>query len=60
MQSALALKIGAKSLHPICKSIITDFMFEITSQQGVKKLTLDKMYAREKIGRANLTMLQVA
>lgn len=60
MQSALALKLGAKSLHPICESIITYFMFDIPSQKGVKKVTLDKMYAGEKIGRANLTMLQVA
>ena len=60
VQRALDLKLGARGLRTICEVIITDSMFEIPSQNKVKKLVLNKAYVMEKLSKSKLAMLKVA
>ena len=52
VDQALLYGLGARGLRSICESIITDAMFEMPSQTGVKELTVSLEYAREKFGKA--------
>jgi ATP-dependent Clp protease ATP-binding subunit ClpX len=58
VDQALLYGLGARGLRSICESIITDAMFEIPSQVGVKELTVSLEYAREKFGKASSFQLR--
>jgi ATP-dependent Clp protease ATP-binding subunit ClpX len=58
VDQALTYGLGARGLRSICESIITDAMFEIPSQVGVKELTVSLEYAREKFGKASSFQLR--
>ncbi|QKZ14432.1 ATP-dependent Clp protease ATP-binding subunit ClpX [Spirosoma sp. KUDC1026] len=58
VDQALLYGLGARGLRSICESIITDAMFEIPSQAGVKELTVSLEYAREKFGKASSFQLR--
>jgi ATP-dependent Clp protease ATP-binding subunit ClpX len=58
VDQALQYGLGARGLRSICESIITDAMFELPSQQGVKELTVSLEYAREKFGKASTYQLR--
>lgn len=51
VDQALQYGLGARGLRSICESIITDAMFEVPSQSGIKDLTISLEYAREKFGK---------
>lgn len=57
---ALEYKLGARGLRSICEAILTDAMYESSSQKQQKKLIVDRAYAEEKLGRSNLSFLKVA
>ncbi|WP_461138975.1 ATP-dependent Clp protease ATP-binding subunit ClpX [Spirosoma pomorum] len=58
VDQALSYGLGARGLRSICESIITDAMFEIPSQVGVKELVVSLEYAREKFGKASSFQLR--
>jgi ATP-dependent Clp protease ATP-binding subunit ClpX len=53
VDQALLYGLGARGLRSICESIVTDAMFEIPSQVGVKELVVSLEYAREKFGKSS-------
>ena len=53
VDQALQYGLGARGLRSICESIITDAMFEMPSQTGIKELTISLEYAQEKFGKAS-------
>jgi ATP-dependent Clp protease ATP-binding subunit ClpX len=58
VDQALSYGLGARGLRSICESIVTDAMFEIPSQVGVKELVVSLEYAREKFGKASSFQLR--
>lgn len=56
---ALEYKLGARGLRSICEYILTDAMFELPGS-GVKELTVDLDYAKQKIDKSKLNLLKVA
>ncbi|QMW00168.1 ATP-dependent Clp protease ATP-binding subunit ClpX [Spirosoma foliorum] len=58
VDQALLYGLGARGLRSICESIITDAMFEMPSQTGVKELTISLEYAREKFGKVSTYQLR--
>ena len=59
VDKAVEYKLGARGLRSIVETIITDTMFEIPSRNvGRFVVTLD--YAKEQMGKANLSRLQMA
>lgn len=60
VDQALQYGLGARGLRSICESIITDAMFEMPSQPGVKELTITADYAREKFGETATYQLRSA
>ena len=59
-EKALDYKIGARGLRSICEAIMTDAMFEMPSQEGVKEFILTKEYAAEKLDQSRLGKLREA
>lgn len=51
-QKAMDYGLGARGLRSICEAIMTDAMFEIPSNKKIKKLSIDKAYAKEKIDKS--------
>jgi ATP-dependent Clp protease ATP-binding subunit ClpX len=51
VDQAMEYKLGARGLRSICEAIITDAMFELPSQKGVKEFKITLPYAREKFER---------
>ena len=45
---AVEFKLGARGLRSICEAIINDAMFELPSEKGTDKLTINRAYAEEK------------
>ncbi|SMD37174.1 ATP-dependent Clp protease ATP-binding subunit ClpX [Reichenbachiella faecimaris] len=60
VDKALEFKLGARGLRSICEAIINDAMFELPSQNEVKKLVITKAYAEEKFEKSKLNKLRVA
>lgn len=58
VDQAMQYNLGARGLRSICESIITDAMFEMPSQVGVKELTITHQYALEKFGKSTLHVLK--
>ncbi len=57
---ALEYNLGARGLRSICEAIMTDAMFEIPSQTGLKTFEIDLRYAKEKLNKSKLSQLKVA
>ncbi len=51
VDQAMEYKLGARGLRSICEAIITDAMFELPSQKGVREFIITLPYAREKFER---------
>lgn len=60
VDQAVDFNLGARGLRSICEAIITDAMFEIPSDDSVKKLVIDGKYAEEKFNKSKFKRLQVA
>lgn len=59
VDKAIEYKLGARGLRSIVETIMNDVMFEIPSQQTERfVLTLD--YAKQQMGKANVSRLQMA
>lgn len=58
VDQAMQYNLGARGLRSICESIITDAMFEMPSQVGVKELVITQQYALEKFGKSTLHVLK--
>jgi ATP-dependent Clp protease ATP-binding subunit ClpX len=58
VDQALQYGLGARGLRSICESIITDAMFELPSQTGIKELVVSLEYAREKFGKSTTYQLR--
>ncbi|MDG5799574.1 ATP-dependent Clp protease ATP-binding subunit ClpX [Marinilabiliaceae bacterium ANBcel2] len=57
VNKAVEFKLGARGLRSICETIMMDFMYEMPGKkEGKLEVTLD--YAREKIERTNISLLQ--
>ena len=58
VEQAMTYKLGARGLRSICEAIMTDAMFDLPSQEGVKEFTLTLDYAREKFEHSSLFILK--
>ncbi len=53
-------RLGARGLRSICEGIMTDAMFEMPSEEGVKELVIDEDYARSKFEQTAVKQLRAA
>ncbi|WP_324676805.1 ATP-dependent Clp protease ATP-binding subunit ClpX [Hymenobacter sp. GOD-10R] len=53
-------RLGARGLRSICESIMTDAMFEMPSEAGVKEFAIDLDYAQSKFEKSPLKQLRAA
>ncbi|AII53109.1 ATPase AAA [Hymenobacter sp. APR13] len=53
-------RLGARGLRSICEGIMTDAMFDMPSEEGVKELVIDEDYARSKFEQTALKQLRAA
>lgn len=60
VEKAVEFKLGARGLRSICEAIMTDAMFELPSDETVKKFSISKSYAREKFEKSKFKKLKVA
>lgn len=60
VDKAMEFGLGARGLRSICEAILTDAMFELPSEENVKKFKLDLKYAEEKLTKSKLSKLRVA
>jgi len=60
VEKAAEYKLGARGLRSICEGIMTEAMFELPSQEGVKELVIDLDYARTQFEKTSLKQLRVA
>lgn len=60
VDKAVEYKLGARGLRSICEAILTDAMFEIPSNEEIKKLKITEAYAKGKFDKSKLNKLRVA
>ncbi len=60
VEKSFEFKLGARGLRAILEAILTDDMYEVPSRKGVKEITFDLDYARNKLDKAGLAKLKVA
>jgi ATP-dependent Clp protease ATP-binding subunit ClpX len=60
VEKAVEYNLGARGLRSICEAIITDAMYELPSDNSIKKLVIDGDYARSKFDKSKFKRLQVA
>ncbi|SHK98503.1 ATP-dependent Clp protease ATP-binding subunit ClpX [Hymenobacter psychrotolerans DSM 18569] len=53
-------RLGARGLRSICEGIMTDAMFDMPSEEGVKELVIDEEYARSKFEQTAMKQLRAA
>lgn len=60
VEKALEYQLGARGLRSIFEAIVTDAMFEIPSDDTIKKLVITKSYAKERFEKSKINKLKVA
>ncbi|AJH13783.1 ATP-dependent Clp protease ATP-binding subunit ClpX [Myroides profundi] len=60
VDKALEYKLGARGLRSLCEAILTDAMYELPSQDGIKELNVDKDYTAQALNKNLLQRLEVA
>ncbi len=60
VEKALEFKLGARGLRSICETLMTDVMYELPSQKGIKEFVLSLAYVQEKIDKKIMKRLRVA
>ncbi|RIW13746.1 ATP-dependent Clp protease ATP-binding subunit ClpX [Algoriphagus lacus] len=60
VEKALEYNLGARGLRSICEAIITDAMYEVPSDDTIKELVIDEVYARSQFDKSKFKRLQVA
>jgi ATP-dependent Clp protease ATP-binding subunit ClpX len=53
-------KLGARGLRSICEAIMTDAMFDMPSQEGLKHFVVTEEYCKEKLRHEIMNKLKVA
>jgi len=59
-EKAMEYKLGARGLRSILEAILTDAMFDLPSQTGVKEFVVDRAYVDEKLKTSSITKLRAA
>jgi ATP-dependent Clp protease ATP-binding subunit ClpX len=57
VEQAMKYKLGARGLRSICEAVMTDAMFELPSEKGVKDFEITKIYAQEKFEKTTFHTL---
>lgn len=60
VDKAVEYNLGARGLRSICEAIITDAMYELPSDDSIKKLVIDETYAKSQFDKSKFKRLQVA
>ncbi len=60
VQTAMEYKLGARGLRSIFEAIITDAMYELPSEEGIKEFTITLDYATDKLNKSKISKLKVA
>jgi ATP-dependent Clp protease ATP-binding subunit ClpX len=60
VDKAMEYKLGARGLRSICEAIMIDAMFEIPSDNSIRRLNITLDYAQEKLSKAKMDNLRVA
>ena len=60
VQKSLELGLGARGLRSVCEAIIADTMFELPSQKKNSKLTIDRSYIMNELGKDKSSVLSIA
>lgn len=60
VDKAIEFRTGARGLRSILEAILTDAMFESPSATKHSELVINRDYASEKLGKANIARLKVA
>ena len=60
VEKAIDFKLGARGLRSICEALLTDAMFELPSNTGVKDFHLTLDYAVSKFNQSKLSLLKIA
>jgi len=60
VEKSVEFKLGARGLRSIIEGILTDAMFELPSNNKVKKLVVSKNYAEKQFNKTNIAKLRVA
>ena len=60
VDKAMEYKLGARGLRSICEAIVNDAMFELPSEEGEKKLIINRAYAEDKFSKSKYSKLKVA
>lgn len=54
VEKALEYKLGARGLRSICEAIINDAMYELPSQDEVRKFVVTRAYAEQQISKSKM------
>jgi ATP-dependent Clp protease ATP-binding subunit ClpX len=60
VEKAMTFKLGARGLRSIFETVITEAMFELPSQEGVKEFEITRRYAQEQFEKSGIKQLKVA
>ncbi|MCL4137759.1 UNVERIFIED_CONTAM: hypothetical protein GTU68_039542 [Idotea baltica] len=60
VEKAVEYELGARGLRSICEAILTDAMFTLPSEKGVKELKVTREYAASKFSKSKIAELKVA
>lgn len=60
VDKAVEYKLGARGLRSICEAIMTDAMYELPSESGVKEFVVSRAYAQEKLTKSKIEKLKAA
>ena len=60
VSKAIEFKLGARGLRSVCEAILLDAMFEIPSENKIRKLHIDLDYANNKLKKTSISRLKVA
>jgi ATP-dependent Clp protease ATP-binding subunit ClpX len=60
VEKAMEYNLGARGLRSICEAVMTDAMYELPSEEGIERFTINRDYCEEKFNRLNVNKLMVA
>jgi ATP-dependent Clp protease ATP-binding subunit ClpX len=60
VDKSIEFKLGARGLRSILEGILNDAMFDLPSDEKIKKLVITLDYARDKFNKTNISKLKVA
>ncbi len=59
-EQAMDFGLGARGLRSICEEILTDAMFDLPSEEGIKEFVVTKEYAQKQMQKSKFAKLKVA